>query len=169
MCWGPLISWCMHPGWCLSVWEILGVQVCWDCWSSYRVAFPLSVFQLFPNSTTGTTSFCPLVGCKYLHLTLSAACWTFWGAVPVCKHTIVSVIVSGRGASPWAGFQFGLVTEPSFPHSLLLFVPAVLLDWNNFGSVFDCGMGTPSLHLMPCIFAGGGLYNFPLHTVEHFI
>jgi hypothetical protein len=25
--------------------------------------------------------FCPLVGCKYLHLTLSAACWVFWRAV----------------------------------------------------------------------------------------
>jgi hypothetical protein len=38
-----------------------------DCSSSYRVLF-LNFFQLFPNSTTGVSSFCPLVGCKYLHL-----------------------------------------------------------------------------------------------------
>jgi hypothetical protein len=74
-------SWCMLSGWWLSVWEILGVQVSWDCWSSYRVALLLSFFQLFPNSTTVVTSFCPLVGCKYLHLTHSAACWVFQRAV----------------------------------------------------------------------------------------
>jgi hypothetical protein len=34
--------------------------------------------------------------------------------------------------------------------------------------VFDCGMATPSLHLMPCISAGGGLYKSPLPTVGHF-
>ena len=27
MCQGPHISWCMLPDWCLSVWEISGVQV----------------------------------------------------------------------------------------------------------------------------------------------
>jgi hypothetical protein len=26
MCWGPHISWCMLPGWWLSVWKISGVQ-----------------------------------------------------------------------------------------------------------------------------------------------
>jgi hypothetical protein len=31
----------------------------------------------------GVTSFCPLVGCKYLHLTLSAACWVFQRAVMI--------------------------------------------------------------------------------------
>jgi hypothetical protein len=53
------------------------VQVSWDLWSSYGVALLLSFFQLFSNSTTMVTSFCPLVECKYLYLTLSAACWTF--------------------------------------------------------------------------------------------
>jgi hypothetical protein len=33
MCWGPRISWYMLPGWWSSDWEILGVQVIWDCWS----------------------------------------------------------------------------------------------------------------------------------------
>jgi hypothetical protein len=30
-----------------------------------------------PKSTIGVRCFCPLVGCKYLPLTLSAACWVF--------------------------------------------------------------------------------------------
>jgi hypothetical protein len=36
---------------------------------------------VFPNSTTGISCFCPLVGCKHLHLTLSAACWVFRGGM----------------------------------------------------------------------------------------
>jgi hypothetical protein len=54
--WGPHISWCMLPGWCSSIWEISGFQVNWDCWSSYRVTFLLSFFQLFPSSTTGSAA-----------------------------------------------------------------------------------------------------------------
>ena len=38
-------------------------------WSSYRVTLFLSFFQLLPNSATGVSSFSPLVGGKYLHLT----------------------------------------------------------------------------------------------------
>jgi hypothetical protein len=53
MCWGPPISWCMLPGWWLTVWEVSGIQVRWDHWSSYGVALLLSFFQFFPNSTTG--------------------------------------------------------------------------------------------------------------------
>ena len=108
MCWGPHISWCMLPGWCSSVWEFSRVQVNWDCWFSYRVT---CFFQLFPNLTTGVSSFCPLVGCKYLHLTLSAACWVFQRTVMLssffCECSIASVIVSGLGISPWAESHFG--------------------------------------------------------------
>jgi hypothetical protein len=50
-----------------------------------------------------------------------------------------------------------------------VFVPEVLLDRNNFGSVFNCEMATSSLYLMPCLPAGDGLYKFPLPTVGHFI
>jgi hypothetical protein len=46
MCWGPHISWCMLPAWWSSVWEISGVQINWDGWIFYRVAFLLSFFQL---------------------------------------------------------------------------------------------------------------------------
>ena len=37
------------------------------------------LLSAFPNSTTGVRSFCPLVRCKYLHLTLLAACGSFGG------------------------------------------------------------------------------------------
>jgi hypothetical protein len=82
MCWGTHINWCVLPGWWLSVWEVSGVQVSWECWSSYRVSL-LSFFHLIPNSTTGVPGFCPLVGCKYLHLTPSGACWAFQRAVMI--------------------------------------------------------------------------------------
>jgi hypothetical protein len=41
---GASISWCILPGWWSSVWEISGVQVNWDCWSSYSLAS--SIFSL---------------------------------------------------------------------------------------------------------------------------
>jgi hypothetical protein len=55
------------------------------------------------NSKTGVRCFHPLVECKYLHLTLSAICWVFQGAVMLClfcELSIASVIVSGFGTSP---------------------------------------------------------------------
>ena len=51
------------------------------------------LLSAFPNSTTGVSCFCSLVGCKYLHLILSAACWVFWRAVMIglfCEHSIAS-------------------------------------------------------------------------------
>jgi hypothetical protein len=75
--WGPHISWCMLPGWCSSIWENSGVQVNWDCWSSNKIFLFLNSFQLYPISTKVVSSFWTMVGCKYLHLTLSAACWFF--------------------------------------------------------------------------------------------
>jgi len=86
---GPHISWCMLPGWWLSVWEILGIQDSWDCWSSFRITLLLSFFQLFGNSTTGISSFYLLVGCKYVHLTLSAACWVFWRVLIKCTRSSI--------------------------------------------------------------------------------
>jgi hypothetical protein len=77
MCWEPNNSWCILTCWWSSVWEISGVQINWDGWSCYRVTLLLSFSQPFPNSITGVSSFCPLVGCKYLHLSLSAACCVF--------------------------------------------------------------------------------------------
>jgi hypothetical protein len=45
VCWGSHISLCMLSVWWSSVWEISGVQVSWDCWSSYKIALLLSFFQ----------------------------------------------------------------------------------------------------------------------------
>jgi hypothetical protein len=58
----------------------LGVQVNWDCWSSYRIASLLSFFHHSLIQQQGCC-FCPLVGCKYLRLILSVACWVFWSMV----------------------------------------------------------------------------------------
>ena len=99
MCWELHISWCNLPDWWSSAWEILEVQVNWDCWSSYRFSL-LSFFQLFPNSTTGVSSFCPLVGCKYLYLTLSVACWVFWRAVMIGPFVWVLHSLINR-VRPW--------------------------------------------------------------------
>jgi hypothetical protein len=46
VCSGPHIRCCMLSVWWSSVWEISGVQIKWDCWSSYRFTL-LSFFQPF--------------------------------------------------------------------------------------------------------------------------
>ena len=45
-----------------------------------RDHLPPQLLSAFPNSTTGVSCFCPLVECKYLHLTFPAACWVFRSA-----------------------------------------------------------------------------------------
>jgi hypothetical protein len=125
MCWGCHISWYMLPSWWLSVWELSGVQVNWDCWSSYRVTFLLSFFQLFPNSITGVTSFCLLAGYKYLHLTLSAACWAFLRVVTIGPFLWAHHNIS-NGVRSW-----GLP---------LSWIPIWACQWNSFspGSSLFC-------------------------------
>jgi hypothetical protein len=45
-----------------------------------------------------------------------------------------------------------------FPLSLLQFCPCSSFRQEQFWvRVFDCGMGTPSLHLKPCLSTGGGV------------
>jgi len=154
MCWRPHISWCMLPGWWSSVWEISEVQINWDCCSSYRVAFPPQLLPAFPNSTTGVSSFCPLVGCKYLHLTLLAACCVFRRAAMIdpslwAHHSINNSVM------PW-GLPLSCISHWAG-------------HWTSFSSVFDCGMATPPLHMMPCLSTGGGLNMLPLLTVGYFI
>lgn len=73
MCQGPSTSYCMLPGWCLSVSEILKWgqgQVSLDCWCCP----PPQFLPPFPYSATGHPNFSMLVGC-YLCLSQSAACW----------------------------------------------------------------------------------------------
>ena len=45
---GPWTSSCMLTVWWLSVWEISGVWVSWNCWSSYGVTLLLTFFHPFP-------------------------------------------------------------------------------------------------------------------------
>jgi len=143
------LTWCMLTGFCVSIWEISGIQVNWDSWSSYRVVLILSFFQLSPNSTTGVRSFSPLVGCTYLHLTLSVASWGFWRAVMIdplfCEFTIASVMLSVLDTSPWAGSHFWSDSVHPFPQAFLHFYPHSFFKEKPFWvTVFDSGMETPS-------------------------
>ena len=171
MCWEPHISWYMLPGWWSSVWEILGVQVNWDCWSSYRVALLLIFFQLFPYSTTGVCSFCPLVGCKYLHLTYSAACWIFQRTVMIgpflwALHNLSNSIRSlglpiswiPLWACHWIFFSSG-----SSPFPSLKFFPTGTI----MGQSFDCGIATPSLTWCPVFLLEVGKCVFLKMTGSH--
>jgi hypothetical protein len=114
----------MLPSWCVSIWEVSGVQINWDCCYSYRVACFSSSFSLL-YSTTVFSSFCSLVRCKFLHLTLSAACLVILSAVMLGPFFWVphSLINQSLEASSWAGSHFGPVTGPSFPQAPLHFHP----------------------------------------------
>ena len=140
MCWGPYISWCMLPGWWFNVWETWGggFQVNWDCWPFYMVTLLLSFFQLFPNSTTGVSRFCSLVGCKYLHLSLSAACWVFREAVMVVPllwaHHSLSNSVRSWGLplswiQIWACCQFSFSSGSSPFLSLYVLISRTRTLW----------------------------------------
>jgi hypothetical protein len=148
MCWGPHISSCMLPGLYSSIWEITGVQVSWYCLSNYRVAHLLSLLQLSPNSTIGVSCFCPLIGCKYLPLTLSTACWVFQRAVMIDSflwvfHSLSNSVRSWDFLLTWiplwaCHWAFSLGSSP-FP-SLQFFQTGTIM-----GESFDRGMATPSL------------------------
>ena len=95
-----------------------------------------------------------MVGCEYLHLTLSASCWVFLRVVMLgplfCGLSIASVIVSGLGASPYAGSQFGPVAGPLFCQDLLHFCLFSSFRQRQFWvRVFDCGWQPhPSLDVL---------------------
>jgi hypothetical protein len=168
MCWGPHISWCMLPGWWYSVWEISEVQVNWDCWSSYRATVLLGFFQPFPHSTTEVSSFCPLVGCKYLHLTLSAAC--VFHSVVMLGPFLWAFHSLSNSVSPW---DLPLIWIPLWACRWTLFSsgssPFQSLSFFQTGTIMGqrcyCGMATPSLTWCPVLL----LYKFPLLTIRHFI
>lgn len=70
--------------------------------------------------------------------------------------------MSGLAASPWAGFQFGPVTQPPSPQALLHFSPAVLSYRNYSGPGF---FDNPILSLMPCLSTGSRINKFSLSTL----
>jgi hypothetical protein len=144
----------MLPRWWSNVWEISGVQVNWDCWSSYRVTFLLlSFFQPFPNSTTGVRSFCPLVGCKYLPLTLSAAYWVFWSAVMVgpflwALHSLSNHVRPWDLPLSWIPLwacRLTFFSSGSSPFPSLWFFKTETIMCQKC----DCGMAAPSLTWCP--------------------
>jgi hypothetical protein len=69
--------------------------------------------------------------------------------VPFWEHSIVSVIVSGLGASPWAGSHFVLLLDLLHLRFFSISIPAVLSDRNNHGSGFCLWDGNPSLTWCP--------------------
>jgi hypothetical protein len=132
------------------------------------------LLSAFPNSTTGVSCFCALVGCNYQHLTLSTACWIFPRALMTgpflwVLHSIALVVVAGLGTSLWAESHFGPIAGPSFPQASLhlhssnsftqeqLWVRDVTVGWQLHPS-FD-----------GCLPAGSEFSKFPLPTVGHFI
>jgi hypothetical protein len=58
------------------------------------------LFQSFTNWITGVSSFHPLVGWKYLHLTLWVACWAFQSAVMLGSFLWALHILS-NSIRPW--------------------------------------------------------------------
>jgi hypothetical protein len=144
-----------------SVWEISGVQINWDCWSSYRITF-LSFFQLFPSSTTGVNCFCPLTGCKYLHLTLSAVCWVFQRAFMIdpflwALHSLSNSV--RLVTSPCLDPTLGLSLDLLFLRLLSISIPVILPDRNNYGSEMWLWDGNPILHLMSFLPAEDGFIS----------
>jgi hypothetical protein len=73
MCQEPQTSLCVLPVCWLSLLEIPGFWISWDCWSSYVVALPFSFFKPSPNSTIGIPDYSAMVECKYLALNQFAA------------------------------------------------------------------------------------------------
>ena len=70
----------------------------------------------------------------------------------------------GLEASPWDGFQVGLVTGPPFPQSLLHFCPCSYFRQQSKTVTQNCSC----LKELPCLSTWGGLYKFLLLTVGHF-
>jgi hypothetical protein len=57
MCWGPHRGWYMLPGWWLCFWEILVVQLSWDCWSSCVEGLLLSFSSFYLIQPEGSPAF----------------------------------------------------------------------------------------------------------------
>jgi hypothetical protein len=123
MCWLPHSSWYMLSGWYSSVWEILGVQVSWDCCFSYNSRPPqlLSAFHEYSHRVQQLLS---IGWVQCLHMTLSTACWDFRSALKIGPFLwlLNSLSNSVRPVtSPWAGSHPDPVTGPSFPQACLNF------------------------------------------------
>ena len=70
----------------LDLWDLLRVQVSWDCWSFYGDPLPFSFFNPSPNTSIGVPDLSSKVVYKYLFLSQSTACWTFQGTTMLDSH-----------------------------------------------------------------------------------
>ena len=66
--------------WWSNVWEISGLQINWDCWSSYRITLPLSYFQPSLIQQQGSAASVHWLSAN-ICIWLSAVCWGFWRVV----------------------------------------------------------------------------------------
>jgi hypothetical protein len=148
MCWEPHIIWCMLSSWWSSVWEISRVQILRLLVLLQGCPSP-QLLSAFPNSTTGVNCFCLLVGCKYLFLTPSAACWVFWSVVMLGPFLWVLHSLS-NSVRPWdlplswislwtCLWTFFYSDSSSFPY-LLFFQTG-----KTMGQNFHCGWQPPTL------------------------
>jgi hypothetical protein len=86
--WGANINWCMLPAWRLSVQEIPRESRVVET-AGLPIGLPSSSASSSVSSSfsfiqpLGVTSFWLLVGCKYNHVTLSAACLAFQRSVMI--------------------------------------------------------------------------------------
>jgi hypothetical protein len=106
--------------------------------STYGVAIPFSSFSLSLKSSIGIPDFSPMVGCKYLHLSQSAAGrasqrTAMLGSCLQAQHSISNSVrvlmpvhgMDSKSDQSLVGHSFNLCS---------IFVPAFLLDRSNFGS-----------------------------------
>ena len=77
MCWGPHISWCsMLAGWWSSGWEILGVQINWDCWFTYKINLRLRTSRKAVRAYNNwSISLDPEKRGGFIHLFFHFICW----------------------------------------------------------------------------------------------
>jgi hypothetical protein len=63
---------------CLVDGSVSGAQIKWDCWSYYGLPSSLASSSFFLIQSQGSLASVHWLEVKYLHLTLSAACWASW-------------------------------------------------------------------------------------------
>jgi hypothetical protein len=106
--------------------SVSGIQINWDCWSSYRISLLLSFFQTSLFNNRGqlllSTVWVQISASDSFSCLLDLSGWQSW-QIPFWEYSTASVIGSCLGASPWAGAHFGSVTGPSFPQDPLHFCP----------------------------------------------
>ena len=157
---------------CLVVqfWEVSGVQINWDFWSSYRISL-LSFFQPSQNQQQGSATSVHWLDAN-ICIWLSAACWVFQIAVMIDPFLWVLCSLSKcQALGPPLELDPTLVLSLDilFLRLLSIFIFVVLSDRNNYASEFWLWDANSLPHLMPCLHAGGELCKFTFPTIGNFM